>query len=109
MTSTREAVLAALKARLDTIDGPDIYRNEPLPKRVSEGGMLALFDGDPGEPDVLMSPLTYLYEHTAEIEVLIERKDNAERQTAFDALLRAVATAVHADRTLGGLCDWIEA
>ena len=28
--------------------------------------------------------------------------------SAFDSLIAAIGTALEADRTLGGLCDWVE-
>ena len=31
------------------------------------------------------------------------------RATAFDTLIAAIGTTLAADRTLGGLCDWVEA
>ena len=31
------------------------------------------------------------------------------RDAAFDALLVGVGTTLSADRTLGGLCDWVDA
>ncbi len=33
----------------------------------------------------------------------------AARDTAFDTLCANVGAAIAADRTLGGLCDWVEA
>ena len=82
-------------------------RNEAVPARIPSGGLIILRDGSPGEPEHLLSPLTYLFEHAAEIDVIVEGPD-ATRDAAFDALVRAVAAAVTADRTLGGLCDWVE-
>ena len=33
----------------------------------------------------------------------------ATRDAAFDTLCASIGAAIAADRTLGGLCDWIEA
>lgn len=33
----------------------------------------------------------------------------ATRDAAFDTLCASVGAAIAADRTLGGLCDWVEA
>lgn len=33
----------------------------------------------------------------------------ATRDTAFDTLCASIGGAIAADRTLGGLCDWVEA
>ena len=55
-------------------------------------------------PSVTLSPLRYHYQHRAEVEAVVQT--GAGRDTAFDALAAAVGTALAADRTLGGLCDW---
>ena len=52
-----------------------------------------------------MSPLRYHYQHRAEIEVVVQ---SAGRAAAFDSLIASIGAALEADRTLGGLCDWIE-
>jgi len=105
--SKREDVLSALFAVLAGISGPVVRRNDVLPSRVGAGGMIILRDGEPGDPQVILSPLTYCYEHMAEIEVF--RQDGAGAEAAIDTLLEAVGAAIAADRTLGGLCDWVEA
>ena len=105
--STREAILAALFARLGTLSGPTVLRNEPLSVRIPAEGLLILRDGDPGEPDVTLSPLRYFYTHRAEIDVLLQA--GSGRDATFDALTTAIGAAIATDRTLGGLCDWMEA
>ena len=53
-----------------------------------------------------LSPLRYHYEHRAELEVIVQVGNG--RASAFDDLVAAIGTALEADRTLGGLCDWVE-
>ena len=48
----------------------------------------------------------YHYQHRAEIEAVVK---DADRDAAFDTLCASVGAALAADRTLGGLCDWVEA
>jgi hypothetical protein len=105
MPTPRETILAALHARLSTLPTTAL-RGDVLPERVPAAGLLILRDGDPGEPEVTMSPLRYHYQHRAEIEAVVQ---GAARDAAFDALCASVGTALATDRTLGGLCDWIEA
>jgi hypothetical protein len=105
MPTTRETVLSALHTRLQTLSATAL-RGEVLPERAPAAGLLILRDGDPGEPEVTLSPLTYHYQHRAEIEAVVQ---GADRDAAFDALAASVGTALAADRTLGGLCDWVEA
>jgi hypothetical protein len=105
MPTTRETILTALHARLVTLPATTL-RGDVLPERVPAAGLLILRDGDPGEPEVTLSPLTYHYQHRAEIEAVVQ---GANRDAAFDALCVSIGTALAADRTLGGLCDWVEA
>ncbi len=106
MPTTRETILAALHARLQTLSATTL-RDEVLPERIPPAGLIILRDGQPGEPEVTLSPLRYHYQHRAEIEVIVQTPGN--RATAFDALIASIGTALAADRTLGGLCDWVEA
>jgi hypothetical protein len=55
---------------------------------------------------VTLSPLRYHYQHRAEFEVVVQAPNG--RATAFDSLVATIGAALEADRTLGGLCDWIE-
>ena len=54
-----------------------------------------------------LSPLRYHYQHRAEIEAVVQ--GGTDRDAAFDTLTASIGTALAADRTLGGLCDWVEA
>ena len=105
MPSKRETILAALHARLQTLAAP-VLRGEVLPERNPASGLIILRDGKPGEPEVTLSPLTYFYEHRAELEVVIQA--GTGRDAMFDALTAAIGAVLSADRTLGGLCDWVE-
>jgi len=106
MTTARETILAALYARLSTLPATAL-RGEVLPERVPTEGLLILRDGDPGEPEVTLSPLAYHYQHRAEIEAVVQ--GTKDRDAAFDTLCASIGAAVAADRTLDGLCDWVEA
>lgn len=104
--SRSEQVLAALAVLL-TGGAWTFERNNRLPEDIPPGGLLILHDGEPGEPEVSMSPLTYYYEHRAEIDVFVRTEEH--RDAAFDAVKVAIGRLITANRTLGGLCDWIEA
>jgi len=106
MASKRETILTALHVRLMTLAAP-VLRGDVLPERVSATGLIILRDGKPGDPEVTLSPLTYFYEHRAELEVVIQA--GTGRDALFDALTSDIGAALAADRTLGGLCDWVEA
>ena len=105
MPTTRETVLAALHARLQPLTAHSL-RDEVLPERIPPAGLIILRDGQPGEPEVTLSPLRYHYQHRAELEVVVQAPNG--RASAFDSLIAAIGTALEADHTLGGLCDWVE-
>jgi len=109
MPTYRETILQALLTALTTVPAATVLREDVLPERVSASGLIILRDGDPGAPEVMLSPLSYYYEHKAELEVIVQGKTAAARAAAFDTLVHDIGTVIAANRTLGGLCDWIEA
>ena len=105
MLSARETILTALYARLSMLPARAL-RGDVLPERIPTEGLLILRDGEPGEPEVTLSPLRYHYQHQAEIEAVVQGPD---RDADFDTLTASIGAALTEDRTLGGLCDWVEA
>lgn len=105
MPTTRQTILSALHARLAALSST-VLRDEVLPERMPATGLIILRDGQPGEPEVTMSPLRYHYQHRAELEVVVQA--GSSRASLFDELIAAIGWALEADRTLGGFCDWVE-
>ena len=105
MPTTRETILVALHVCLQPLAAL-VLRDEVLPERIPAAGLIILRDGQPGEPEVTLSPLRYHYQHRAELEVVVQA--GTGRASAFDNLIADIGTAMEADRTLGGLCDWVE-
>lgn len=105
MPTAREFILAALLARLQPLAAL-VLRDEILPERIHAAGLIILRDGQPGELEVTLSPLRYHYQHRAELEVVVQAPNG--RASVFDTLIANIGTALEADRTLGGLCDWVE-
>lgn len=81
-------------------------REEVLPERIPTAGLIILRNGQLGEPEVTLSPLRHPCQHPAELEGEVEAATG--RANAFDALITAIGAALDADRTFGGMCDWIE-
>lgn len=107
MTTRREQVLSALHARLQAMPGGiAVLRNASLPERIPDAGLLIMRDGQPGEPEVTLSPLQFYWQHRVEIEAFVRGASGLD--TAFDVLAERIGLAVDFDRTLGGLCDWID-
>ncbi|PZP83838.1 MAG: acyl-CoA transferase [Azospirillum brasilense] len=108
MSSIKETLLQALHDRLQTLASSDnlVTRNPGKAQKIPDGGALVtLRDGDSGEPEVLLSPLTYIYEHEASIEVSVS---TLSPETLLDTVLQSIGTVLEADRTLGGLAEWME-
>jgi len=110
MPSVREQILSALFSQLQTLATSQInvYRNLDKPQKV-DGGMIIMRDGASEEPEVLLSPLTYIYQHLVQVEALVQNNDAAARDSQLDALLASIGSVITADRSLGGLAEWAEA
>lgn len=107
--SKREAALAALAATLRTaLMGADVKRNAAVPEDAGPGGLVILRDGDPGEPEVTLSPPAYAFEHRARLDVLVNAKPGDATSAVLDTLLSDIGAALAADPTLGGAVDHME-
>jgi hypothetical protein len=109
MVSRREEVLEAVRAMIAVaLPAAKVERNAAKPERIPAGGLVIIRDGDPGDPEVLLSPLTYLYTHRIPVEIAVVSAPPLSREQVLDGTLRAIGAAVDASRTLGGLCDFVE-
>ena len=109
MASRREQVIDAVKALvMAALPSAEVKRNLDKPERIPPGGLVIIRDGDPGEPDVLLSPLSYIYSHRVPVEVTAYASDTQTREQAVDTMLAAIGTAVASNRTLGGRCLFLE-
>lgn len=101
--TTLEAVLGALEAVLGAaLPGAEVLRNADRPERVPAGGLAILNDGQQVGAEAMFSPLSYQITHRAELVLA------AGAEAGRAAMLRQVADAIAADRTLGGLVMWAE-
>jgi hypothetical protein len=107
--SKREAVAQALLALVERANiFADVHRNRDRPTRIPPGGQAILRDGDPGEPSVDLGVLSYNYTHRFPLEVAVSVDDPEDRSLRLDNYLMALGQTVAADRTLGGLCEWLD-
>ena len=110
MPSKRETVLGAIKSLVSgALPGAEVKRNLAKPERIPPGGLVVIRDGDPGEPDVTLSPVSYLYTHRIPVEIAAFESATLTREQVVDDMLAAIGAAIIANRRLGGLVDWIEA
>lgn len=111
--SAREAAIAALAGALTstlaTLDpAPTVLRNETVPQRIAEGGLVVVRDGETTDETAILSPLRWQIEHRTEVEVIVAGPSPAERASALDVLLAAIGVAIASDRTLGGAVEWAQ-
>jgi len=91
MPTPRETILQALLAALQTVPAATVLREEVLPERLPFAGLVILRDGDPGTPEVTLSPLQYHYEHRAAIEVIVQAKTPVARAATLTPCCRPSA------------------
>ena len=106
--SQRENAIGALFAVLGQLSlGATVKRNAALPERVTDHAMAILRDGEMGESEVSLSPLTYHWQHQVAIELFVADPDAVVRDVRMDGLLTELASLVEADRTLGGVTEYV--
>ena len=107
--SQRENAIGALFAVLGQLSlGTMVKRNAALPERIVEHAMAILRDGEMGEPEVSLSPLTYHWQHQVAIELFVADPNASTRDARMDGLLTELATLIEADRTLAGVVEYAE-
>lgn len=107
--SQRESAIGALFAVLGQLSlGTTVKRNAALPERVSDHAMAILRDGEMGEPEVSLSPLTYHWQHQVAIELFVADPNANARDARMDGLLLELAALIDADRTLGGVIEYAD-
>lgn len=108
MPSKREQVIQAVIALIQTaLPKASHYRNEVKQQTIGTGGYANVDDGDPGDPEVTLNPTTYIYEHQIPVELAANKTASTSAEARLDTMMQAVGVAVAADRTLGGLCDYL--
>ena len=110
--SHREEAIGALFAVLGQLSlgasVATVKRNAALPERVTDQAMAILRDGEMGEPEVSLSPLTCHWQHQVTIELFVADPDAAARDARMDSLLTDLAILIEADRTLAGVVEYAE-
>jgi hypothetical protein len=111
--SKRLRVLLALKslvaAALPGADVRGLDNGAAKPDRIAPGGRVVVRAGDPGQPEVDLSPPTYHFAHRIPLELAGYPSATQTADAVVDTMLGRIGVAIAADRTLGGLCDHLEA
>ena len=110
--SQRENAIGALFAVMGQLSlgtsGTTVKRKAALPERIADHAMAILRDGEMGEPDISLSPLTYHWQHQVAIELFVADPDASARDARMDGLLVELAALIELDRTLGGFVEYAE-
>ena len=109
--TARETAVAALHTAIAASVSASlalVQRNTALPEEMGAVGLVIVRDGNPGQPEFTHSPAVWHYEHTAEVECFAQGNTDTARDTAIDAILAAVGTAISADRTLSGAVEYAQ-
>lgn len=102
LLAIKAMIVAALPAA--TVVGFD--GDASAPEVIPSGGLVIGHGGDPGEPEIDLSPITYHYEHQVAVEVAAS---GGAAGLELDVMLAAIGARLAQDRTLGGLCSYLEA
>ncbi len=107
--SQRENAIGAVFAVLGQLSlGTMVKRNAALPERIADHAMAILRDGEMGEPEVSLSPLTYHWQHQVAIELFVADPNASTRDARMDGLLTELASLIEADRTLAAVVEYAE-
>lgn len=102
------ALRALVTAALPDADIIGFEKDGSKAVQAGAGGTVIGHPGDPGEPEIDLNPLTYHYQWSFPLEVAPPR-GHADQAGMLATMLAAIGAAVKANRTLGGLVDWLEA
>ena len=76
------------------------------PETIAPDGTVMGFPGDPGQPEVDLSPIAYNYDQEFPLEVAVPPGTPVE---VLIGMLTDIGMGVAADPTLGGLCEYLVA
>ncbi len=110
MSSKREAAIAALAAELTTALTPvEVVRDETRTRSPNAAGLVIVREGEQRDAIAMMSPLSYIVAHDAEVLVIVPHATTiGDARTDLDDLLTDIVTALADNRTLDGAVDWLD-
>lgn len=102
------AVVALIVLALPSAEVLALDNDAAAPGRIGDGGRVIVRSGDPGDPELDLSPLTYNYDHQIPVEFMAYGAGSLTAEQAVDTMLAAASAAIKAHRTLGGVVDWLD-
>lgn len=103
-TSRAEEILEKLRMLLAAGCDARVERNSVLPEKIPADGLIVIYDGDPGEPELVLGGFNNAYyDHEIEVVLYIEEGDPAQRDLKFDTMLVQIGQVLEANPKLDGL------
>jgi hypothetical protein len=103
------AVVAMIRRALPEADVIGLDDGADAPDTIGPSGRVIVRPGDPGDPEIDLSPVIYNYLHPIPVEFASYGTDTLTPSKAVDAMLEAVSAEIEGDRFLGGLVDYLDA
>ncbi len=103
------AVKALVAAALPASDVLGLDGADAAPTRIGPNGRAIVEEGDPGPAEMDLSPPTYNYQHQIPLQLAAYPSGGLTGAQVIDGMLGAIAAKITADRTLGGLVDYLDA
>lgn len=104
--TVRETILTKLEANLETTffsllqsAGGEFVRDSEKAPLDNPGGNVIMRDGDPGQPQITLSPVRYEWNHQVLVEV---SASGPYRKSTVDRLVMLLDACIAQDRQLGG-------
>lgn len=107
MPTKHEGIAQALLAALEAGCSAQVMREEELPVRCPAEGVLNLRPDDPQEDDQHLGTGVREWSRVFELEVVVQGAEEADRTTAFDALMVELGV-IFDGLSLGGLVSHLE-
>lgn len=109
MITTHEAVLEAVFALVDAALPAATVKRNAKPQRLDQpGGLVVVWDGEPGEPEMDLSPPVFNFQRRVMLGFGAYASASKTASQVTAEMKQLVADAVAADRFLGGLAEWVE-
>jgi hypothetical protein len=103
-------VKALAQATFPGIDVLGLEGEEAAPDRVPANGRIIVRAGDPGAPEIDLSPVMYNYSHEIPVEIEAYKTSDPDLtgEQVVDSIVARFSAAIEADRTLGGLVEYLD-
>ena len=109
MITTHEDVLEAVFALVKAALPSATVKRNVKPQRLDQpGGLVIVWDGDPGEAEMDLSPPIFNWQRRVMLGFVPYASTSLTSSQVTAAMKGEVADAVADDRFLGGLAEWLE-